>query len=372
MLTVLLVGYVACVLAAFRIVKVKVNAATIAAAVVGGVFLLGGVAIAWKQAAPITKQLFLRRRVVQINPDVREFVAKVHVRPDQVVEKGQPLFEIKPDRFQAAVDESTAQLTAARATVSQLKSGVTAAEAAIEQSKADTATAKAELDTALAMEKTLPGAVAKLKIEEARQAFVAAQADDTLKEATLKQVRYSLSAAEHSVDVAEAALATAEFNLRRCTFVSPVDGQVVNWQIREGTPVARWRFTAVGTIMDASDSAIIGIYPQHQLSNVKEGDVVEFAFKSRPGEVATGRVDTIANYTGEGQLMPSSKIPSAASLGSKGFLAVRFVLDDEELSAELPLGAAGSAAIYTEFGKPFHLISKITVRINAWMSYLPF
>jgi multidrug resistance efflux pump len=372
MLTVLLIGYVGCVLAAFKIIKVKVNAVSIAAAVVGGIFLLGTVAIAWKQAAPITKQMFLRRKVVQINPDVREFVSKVHVKPDQRVKKGDPLFDIKPDRFQAGVNQASAQLTAAQATVSQLKAGVAVAEAAVKQSKADTATAKAELDTGLSLQKDSPGAIAKLQVKELEQGFRAAQADDDVKEATLKQVKFSQAAAEHSVGVAQASLNTAKFNLDRCTFVSPVDGQVVNWQIREGTPVARWRFTSVGTIMDFADTAIIGIFPQNQLNNVKEGDVVEIAFKSRPGEIASGKVDAVVKYTGEGQLMPGSKLPSAASIGSKGHLAVRIVLDSQELAGKLPLGAAGSIAIYTDFGQPLHLISTITIRINAWMNYLPF
>ena len=372
MLTVLLLGYVGIVLAAFKLIKIKVNAVTIAVSVVGGIFLLGTVAIVWKQAAPITKQMFLRRKVVQINPDVREFVTKVYVAPDQPVKKGDPLFEVKPDRFQAAVNQTTAQLAAAKATVSQLTSGVAAAEAAVKQSQADTATAKAQLDTAAALAKTQPGAVAKLQIEEAQQGYRAAQADDKVKEASLKQTKFSLAAAEHSVTAAQSGLDTAKFNLTRCTFVSPVDGQVVNWQIREGTPVARWRFTSVGTIIDDSDTAIIGIFPQNQLNNVKESNLVEIAFKSRPGEVATGKVDAVVNYTGEGQLMPGSKIPSAVSIGSKGYLAVRIVLDDEKLAKELPLGAAGSIAIYSDFGKPFHVITKITIRINGWMNYLPF
>ena len=37
----------------------------------------------------------------------------------------------------------------------------------------------------------------------------------------------------------------------------------------------------------------------------------------------------------------------------------------------LPLGGAGSVAIYTNSGKPFHLISKVTIRINMWMNYAP-
>ncbi len=64
-------------------------------------------------------------------------------------------------------------------------------------------------------------------------------------------------------------------------------------------------------------------------------------------------------------------MPSAANIGSQGFLAVRIHLDDEQLARELPLGAAGTTAIYTDVGESFHVFTKITVRIKAWMNYVP-
>jgi multidrug resistance efflux pump len=373
MITLLTIGYLVCVVVAFKVIKIKVNPVSVAIAAFLGVVMLGGVTIGWKQAAPMTGQMVLWRRVLQVVPDVREFVSKVHVKPDQKVKKGDLLFDIRPDRFQDAVDEAQAQLTAAKATVSQLEAGVTAAKAAVKKSEADTAASKAELDTALALQKLSVGAIAKLKVEEARQGYRAAQADDKVKEASLKQTQFSLASTKHSVDVAQVSLKTAEFNLERCKYKSPVDGQVVNLQIREGTPVARWRFTGTGTVQDFSDTAILAVFPQNLLKNVKPGNEVEIAFKRRPGQIVTGKVDQIVNYTGEGQLTPSAMVPSAANIGSQGFLVVRIYLDDEELAKELPLGAAGNVAIYTDFGKPFHVITKITVRIKAWVyQLLPF
>jgi membrane fusion protein (multidrug efflux system) len=371
MITVMTIGYIACIVVAFKVIKIKPTPPSIAVATLIGVFMLGGVVICWKQAAPITGQMFLRRRVLQINPDVREFVSKVHVEGNQIVSKGDPIFDITPDRFQNAVDQSTAELAAAKSTVLQLEAAVSAAEAAVKKSAADTGVAKAELDTALNLQAAAAGAIARLKVEEMQDSYNAAQADDKVAEASLKQTRFSLAAAKHAGDAAEAALSGAKFNLEKCTFVSPVDGQVMNMQITEGTPVARWRFTSTGTIMDFSDTAIAAILPQNQLKNVKPGDDVEIAFKSMPGQIATGKVEVVIKYTGEGQFMPTAKLPDAVSIGSKGYLAVRIRLYDEELAKKLPLGAAGTTTIYTDFGKPFHLISKITIRIKGWMYYLP-
>ena len=68
-------------------------------------------------------------------------------------------------------------------------------------------------------------------MEETRQAFLAAQADDKLSEATLRQTQFSVESAKHSVDAAQAGLKTANFNLGRCIYTSPVEGRVVNMQI---------------------------------------------------------------------------------------------------------------------------------------------
>lgn len=76
-------------------------------------------------------------------------------------------------------------------------------------------------------------------------------------------------------------------------------------------------------------------------------------------------------YTGEGQFLTTGVLPVVASVDSNGFLLVRILLDDEAFARQVPLGAAGTTAIYTDFAKPFQAISKVVMRIKAWMYYLP-
>ena len=120
-----------------------------------------------------------------------------------------------------------------------------------------------------------------------------------------------------------------------------------------------------------SETVIGAVFSQNLLRNVQPGDIVEIAFKSLPGRVASGKVDQILEYSGEGQFEPSRVVPVAGDVQSQGFLVVRILLDDQALARELPMGGAGTTAIYTQVGSPFHVISKIALRMKAWMYYVP-
>ncbi|HIE95547.1 MAG TPA: biotin/lipoyl-binding protein [Fuerstia sp.] len=251
MITVITILYCGLVMVAFKVIRIPVRASTVATAVVIGFVLLGGIVIGWKFSAPITQQMFLKRDVLQIVPDVKEFVSKVHVATDETVQKGDVLFEINPQRFQFAVYQSTAELNAAHQTVSQLEAGIQAAEAAVQGAAAATAAAKAELDTAHELQKVNAGAIAAIKVDESEQAYASAQANDKRVQAAKKEADFALAAAKHSADVVAAQLKTAEFDLQQCEYRAPADGKVVNWQIREGLMAARLRLTSFGTFMQS-------------------------------------------------------------------------------------------------------------------------
>lgn len=363
--------YVGCVLVAFRVVKIKVTAVSVAVSALIGVLLLGGIVSAWKLSAPMSQQMTLHRPVVRIVPNVREFVTKTHVESNQLVEKGQPLFEIARERFQNAVDMANADLAIADAQAAQAKAAIPGAEANLRKAVADEGSAKATVAVAQRMKRSSPGAVSKLNIAEAEADFAASKANTQVARSSLEESKVAYEAALRSVNAARAALANAEYELQQTTYRSAVDGRVVNFQVREHTPVARWQFTSVGTIMDMSDTAILAVYPQNLLKYVNAGDEVEMVFRRQPGVTTAGTVEAVVKYTGEGQFVASDTIPVAATVGSKGFLVVRIRLDDEQLARTLPLGADGTTAIYTEFGNPFHLISKIALRIKGWLYYLP-
>ena len=373
MITVITIIYIACVLVAFKVIKLKVTPTSVAVAVLVGVFLLGGITIGWKLAAPMTEQMIIHRKVVPLlsGQDSKEQIHKIHVAQDVPVKKGEVLYEVDKRPNQYKLDELTVQLALAKQTVAEQTAAVESAAASVEKAKAAETFAKSQLDVSLAIQKESPGAVAKLTLQVQQESYEAAQAAVVQALASQREAESALNSVREAVTAAESQVATGKLNLEQCTIRAPADGHIMNWQAVEGTMTTTTIARVQGLFMDMTETYVGAVLPQNLLKNVQPGDAVEIAFKSLPGRIATGKVDEVLEYTGEGQLEPSVELPVAKAVGSKGFLVVRITLDDEELAKELPLGGAGTTAIYTKAGEPFHLISKIALRMKGFLYYLP-
>jgi len=176
---------------------------------------------------------------------------------------------------------------------------------------------------------------------------------------------------QDAVQTVEAQLKTAQFDLQQCIVTAPADGFITNWEIREGTFVVPMPFAAAGTFIDTSETFVAASFPAQMLMHVKPGQDVEMAFSSMPGRLYRGKVDTVIQASGEGQFTTGGKLPSAAAVGSHGFLAVKIRFSDENSIDDVEMGSAGIVAIYTDWGKPFDMISKVTVRMKKWLYFLP-
>jgi multidrug resistance efflux pump len=335
--------------------------------------MLGGVVVAWNFAAPMTGQMTVHRKVIPLvsGQDSKMFITKIHAKVDQPVKKGDVLYEVDKTPNQYALDQLTAQLAVSNENISMLEAAVEVAAATVEKAKADQNYQKAALDTATEIQRLDAQAIAALKVTVQQETYVAAQAAVEQALAAQKEAQYALISAKDAINEIHAQISTANLNLDQCVIRAPADGHMTNWQSVEGTMTTTLSSAVQGTFMDMSETVVVAVFPMNVLKNVEPGNTVEIAFKSFPGQIATGKVDTVIEYTGEGQLTPDAQLPVAKDLGSKGFLAVRIALDDQTLAKDLPLGGAGTTTIYTNVGQPFHLISKITIRIKAWMNYVP-
>jgi membrane fusion protein, multidrug efflux system len=71
MISLLVIIYVALVLVLFKVLHFKPTPNLIAGLVVAGVFMIGGVVVAWMQSAPISDKLVTNQYVIQLVPYVK-------------------------------------------------------------------------------------------------------------------------------------------------------------------------------------------------------------------------------------------------------------------------------------------------------------
>jgi multidrug resistance efflux pump len=128
--------------------------------------------------------------------------------------------------------------------------------------------------------------------------------------------------------------------------------------------------SAAGTFVDTSSISVIAAFPQNYLTNVRPGDRVEMVLDVHPGTIFRGRVDTVIPASGGGQLTTSGEIPSAAKATSNGLFAVKTRFESNADPQTLAMGSGGTVAIYTNKGKPVHIISKVALRMKKWLLYV--
>jgi len=384
MIALMVIIYTAFVLLLFKVLHLKPTAYLIASLILAGVLLIGGVVVVWTQSAPMTDKMVTSQYVVQLVPYVKGQVKAVQANALKPVKKGDLLLEIDPAPYQYTVNQVESQLASAKATVQQAQASVEVATAAVANAQANLVKAKAgdelaktQEQIALNIQKQNAAAISQLNVakavqerQEADAAVQQAAAALAQSQASEQQAAATVQVAKTNVTTVEAQLDDARFNLAQCKMYAPEDGYVVNWQVQVGTMLVPMPVAAAGTFVVTADTAVAAVFPQNWLSNVEPGNDVELVLNPHPGRLFLGKVDYVISATGGGQFTTSGTIPNAARIGSDGLYAVRINFSDAAIARKLSLGSGGSAAIYTDKGKPTHVISKVAIRMKKWLLYV--
>jgi multidrug resistance efflux pump len=291
-----------------------------------GIVLIGTIVFMWLTVAPTTTDGRTFQIVVQIVPNVAGPVVEVPVQRLEPMRKGDVLFRIDPVPYQAAVDSL---------------------EASIRQAEAEQRLAEIQVDRATGLVARSAGAQQELDTWSARRDEAVAR-----------------------IASLEAQLDSAEWNLEQTEVRAPYDGYVVNLQVRPGVRVVTFPTAAPMTYISDEFYQVVASLSQASSRLVKKGDPVEVFFASRPGQIFTGAVSAVIQATGEAQLAPSGQIPVFTGVPIRGRRVITVKLDDKTLMRELGQGAQSFVAVYTDKGKPFHIITKVVVRMQAWLGYL--
>ena len=247
------------------------------------------------------------RNTVEIAPSVTGEVIDVPVQPNTALKAGDILFRIDPTPYQATVKSLTAQLS----------------------------------------------------VQQERLAI-----DTKLND---RNVRAAIDVVERqaAVDNLQAQLEAANWNLKNTTVRAPADGFVTNVALRKG---ARVTGAPVMAFVDTSSTGVAVEIAQSNARFIAPGQTVEVAFKFAPGSIHTGKVKTVVEATSNGQVAPSGFAATPIQITAQPLIAV-VDLDDQAFAQSLPMGATGTAAIYTGRGAFSRPIRKIMIRQMSILDY---
>ena len=292
-----------------------------------GVVMIGAIVYAWWTFAPTSADGREFQYVISIVPNVAGQVVEVPIEGNQVVKEGDVLFKINPIPYQFKVD--------------QLK-------ASIDQAQAQKKLAEIEVDRATGLVKASAGP-----------------------QSQLDQWNAQLASTNASIASLTAQLGDAEWRLDETVVRAPSGGFVFNLQLRPGNYVTTIPMASSVSFISNDEELVLASFSQSAIRYIQVGDAVEMVFRSIPGKVFTGKVARLARASGSAQLTASGQLPTFTGQPENSRWGVLIRFDDQEDTELLPQSAGASIiAVYTEKGKPVHVISKVVMRMNAWMGYL--
>jgi membrane fusion protein (multidrug efflux system) len=287
-----------------------------------------------------TDDAYTQADLTPVAAKVSGYVTSMPVQDFERVHAGQLIVQIDQRDYVAAVDQLTASVNAAAATIEALKAQRTLQSANVEAAKATIAATTANVDQNerdLARQKRLfetgsSSTEATEKLQTTR-AQLAAQ---------LQQNRAQEQAAARQLDVlaaqqaqAEAALAAqranldlAKLNLGYTSIVAPQDGVIGQRQVKPG------QFVPVGgqvTFLSPLPNVwVIANYKETQLTHMVVGQKAEVRVDTFPGRTMRGHV--LAFAPGSGQVFSLLPPDNATGNFTKVVqrVAVKIVIDDAD------------------------------------------
>ncbi len=197
---------------------------------------------------PWTRDAQVRANVVGIASRVEGPIVEIPIRDNQQVKKGDLLFQVDPSTFQAEVDNWTAKLAQAEASVVQTQQE-------------------------LARQTTL----FETKVNDLRD---------------LQNAQDSFASAQANAAAAKASLELAKLNLSYTRVVAPVDGYLTNVNTSPGTYV--YAGEQLLALVDSSSFWVAAYFKETQLRHVTEGALAKVMLMGHDSQPFEGTVDSVA------------------------------------------------------------------------------
>ncbi|MEM1112235.1 MAG: efflux RND transporter periplasmic adaptor subunit [Pseudomonadota bacterium] len=305
----------------------KKSPGNISAFVGVGVAIVAGIVFMWYTFAPMSSDARAFRYIIPIVPNVKGQVVDVPIKPLEPLKAGDTLFQIDPAPYAFSVAQLRAQIDRHKA----------------EKTLADVNVARAQ---------------ELLKVQAAARVDL----DNWIAQRDI---------AVASIASAQAQLDNAQWQLAETTVKAPAEGHVVNLQLRPGNFVTSVPLASSLAFVVTGTNEVLASYSQSAIRRITVGDAAEVSFNHMPGETLAGTVVRIVEFGAQSQLTASGQLPTLTGAPVTDRWAVVVELDGDNLQAqELPQGAGGTMAVYTQYFPPVQIISRVAIRMAAWMAYL--
>ncbi|MDR9809822.1 HlyD family secretion protein [Rhizobium hidalgonense] len=306
-----------------------------------------------------TDDAYVKADNTTVAPKVSGYLAEVLVSDNQVVKAGQPLARIDDRDFKAALDQASADVAAAEATLNAKQASLDIQQSAIAAARATVDVDRANETFAEQNNKRYSNLATSgyAPVQTAQQAasqIAAAQAkivrDSASLDAAVKQVdllNAELAQAKAALARSQAVQHQAELNLSYATITAPVDGTVGNRTLRVGQYVQAG--TQLMAVVPTSAVYVIANYKETQLTDVRAGQPVEIEVDTFPGRTYRGRVDSLAPASGQefALLPPDNATGNFTKVVQR--IPVKIVLDgDAAMSGDLRPGMSVQPSIDTK------------------------
>lgn len=324
---------------------------------------------------PITSDVRVFNRSVDITSQVMGKIKKVYVKTNQEVKKGDTLFMIDQEPFLQEVKSIEAKLSNLRALVSSYDSDIESAKNNITslQNQLNLANKRVEQYTKLVN----LGAANKFDLEQAQTNAIDLRQKINIANAQLASLKTKVTAdyegENASVSELLAKLDQVKWNLSQTVILAPTDGYIPNVQINEGAIISAFRSAFV---LIQKQQTIVGLFSQNEVQAIKPNDEVEIALRTKPGKIIKAKLNYVIDATSQGimnnaagMMGTTAGLPNTARAYPEieGKLIASFEIEDSE---PLTIGARGSAVVYSEHIKPLHMVRKVMIRIGSKMNYI--
>jgi multidrug resistance efflux pump len=346
-----------------------------------GVLVLILVSLAWYLASdrytPYTQQARVQGFVVGVAPKVSGLVTSVHVRNNQIVKAGEPLFEIDRSSYEIALKRARSDLENTRKQVSAGAASVETARANLRAAKANEERAEKDAMRQERLYSEDEGTISLRRLEMARASYEQAKAKVTAAESEVQRAIEQMGGEGENnakLQAAESAVEQAELDLGNTTVIASTDGVITDLRAEVGQYAAAGN--PVMTLIAINDIWIMADFTENNLGHMRVDTPVEIVIDSIPGEVYSGTVRSIGLGVSAGQPPPPGSLPTIQNNRDWLRQAQRYPVmiqfdkgELERLRENIRIGGQAEVIAYTEKSHFLKLIGKLYIRMMSWFSY---